>query len=179
MLPENVAFKLAPEEYVVMQIHYKNPFKEPDHSGVTAKISSIQPKYFAGIYLLWRFSLNIPAGVPETSGDMNCRWNQNIPLNIFAFRPHAHSLGKRIIGMKTDGKTRESKIIADGDPQKPQAFYPLKDIVTIKPGDSLFARCTYDSTAKARSTQIGKPYFHWMYVLDLDIAILVRGKFTI
>lgn len=155
VLPENVAFKLAPEEYVVMQIHYKNPFKEPDHSGVTAKISSIQPKYFAGIYLLWRFSLNIPAGVPETSGDMNCKWNQNIPLNIFAFRPHAHSLGKRIIGMKTDGKTRESKIIADGDPQKPQAFYPLKDIVTIKPGDSLFARCTYDSTAKARSTQIG------------------------
>ena len=62
VLPENVAFKLAPEEYVVMQIHYKNPFKEPDHSGVTAKISSIQPKYFAGIYLLWRFSLNIPAG---------------------------------------------------------------------------------------------------------------------
>ena len=101
MLPENVAFKLAPEEYVVMQIHYKNPFKEPDHSGVTAKISSIQPKYFAGIYLLWRFSLNIPAGVPETSGDMNCRWNQNIPLNIFAFRPHAHSLGKRIIGKDT------------------------------------------------------------------------------
>ena len=110
---------------------------------------------------------------------MNCKWNQNIPLNIFAFRPHAHSLGKRIIGMKTDGKTRESKIIADGDPQKPQAFYPLKDVVTIKPGDSLFARCTYDSTAKARSTQIGKPYFHWMYILDLDIAILVRGKFTI
>ena len=61
--------------------------------------------------------------------------------------------------MKTDGETRESKIIADGDPQKPQAFYPLKDIVTIKPGDSLFARCTYDSTSKARSTQIGKPFF--------------------
>ena len=64
-----------------------------------------------------------------------------------------------IIGMKTDGETRESKIIADGDPQKPQAFYPLKEIVTIKPGDSLFARCTYDSTSKTRSTQIGKPFF--------------------
>ena len=34
------------------------------------------------------------------------------------FRPHAHSLGKRIIGMKTDGNTHESNIIADGDPQK-------------------------------------------------------------
>ena len=64
-----------------------------------------------------------------------------------------------LIGMKTDGETRESKIIADGDPQKPQAFYPLKDIVTIKPGDSLFARCTYDSTSKSRSTNIGKPFF--------------------
>ena len=32
---------------------------------------------------------------------MNCKWNQNIPLNIFAFRPHAHSLGKRIIGKDT------------------------------------------------------------------------------
>ena len=68
-------------------------------------------------------------------------------------------LSSFLIGMKTDGKTRESKIIADGDPQKPQAFYPLKDIVTIKPGDSLFARCTYDSTSKSRSTNIGKPFF--------------------
>ena len=68
-------------------------------------------------------------------------------------------LSSLILGMKTDGETRESKIIADGDPQKPQAFYPLKSIVTIKPGDSLFARCTYDSTSKAISTQIGKPFF--------------------
>ena len=72
------------------------------------------------------------------------------------FRPHAHSLGKRIIGMKTDGTTHESKIIADGDPQKPQAFYPLKEVVTIKPGDSLFARCTYDSTSSGKTTRIGK-----------------------
>merc|ERR1711962_406757 len=155
LLPKDVAFKLAPDEYVVMQIHYKNPFNEPDHSGVTAKISSIQPKYYAGIYLLWRFNLNIPPNKPEVSGDMNCAWKQDIPLYIFAFRPHAHALGKRIIGMKTDKNTKESTIIADGDPQKPQAFYPLKDIINIQPGDSLFARCTYDSTGKNKYTNIG------------------------
>ena len=77
-------------------------------------------------------------------------------LFLFPFRPHAHALGKRIIGMKTDKNTKESTIIADGDPQKPQAFYPLKDIINIQPGDSLFARCTYDSTGKNKYTNIGK-----------------------
>ena len=50
--------------------------------------------------------------------------------------------------MKTDGTTRKSTLIADGDPQKPQAFYPLNDVVTVTKDDNLFARCTFDSTSK-------------------------------
>ena len=41
---------------------------------------------YTGIYLLWRFNLNIPPNKPEVSGDMNCAWKQDIPLYIFAFR---------------------------------------------------------------------------------------------
>ena len=154
-LPEGVAFKLAPDEFIVMQIHYANQFTEPDHTSVTVKVSSKKPKYYAGIYLLWMGYLVIPPGLEKVKGDTNCVSNIDPPLHIFAFRPHAHSLGRQIIGMKTDGVTKESKIIANGDPQKPQAFYPLDEIVTVKKGDNLFARCVFNSMEKSTTTHIG------------------------
>ena len=54
ILPDNVAFKLEPNDFIVLQIHYANQFEEPDHTSVTLKVSSKKPKYFAGIYILWK-----------------------------------------------------------------------------------------------------------------------------
>ena len=45
--------------------------------------------------------------------------------------------------------------IAKGNPQWPQAFYPMKELQTVDPGEFLTARCTYDSTGRDRDTQIG------------------------
>lgn len=154
-LPEDVAFKIAQDELIVLQIHYANEFQDPDHTSVTVKISQDKPKFFAGIYLLWLNYLVIPPGKTETKGDMNCFFTQETPFHIFAYRPHAHELGRKVIGMLTDETTQNSQIIANGDPQKPQAFYPLSEIKTMKKGDNIFARCVYDSTSKKIVTRIG------------------------
>ena len=98
-LPEGVAFKLAPDEFIVMQIHYANPFPEPDYTSVTLKVSTQKPKFYAGIYLLWSGYLKIEPKTPKTNCDMNCVSNISPDLHIFAFRPHAHSLGRKVIGM--------------------------------------------------------------------------------
>lgn len=154
-LPPDVAFKIAPDEVLVMQIHYANQFSEPDHTSVTVRLDSKKPKYFAGIYLLWSMYLPIPPGKSQVKGDMSCISTIDPPLHIFAFRPHAHSLGRRIIGIKKDGQSQQSQIIANGDPQKPQAFYPLDQEVVVEKGDTLFARCIYDSTKQSKMTYIG------------------------
>jgi len=45
--------------------------------------------------------------------------------------------------------------IARGDPQKPQTFYMMSDIQEVQNGDYLSARCTYNTTMKDKTTNIG------------------------
>ena len=77
-----------------MQIHYAIKFSEPDHTSITVKMTSKKPKYFAGIYLLVKGWFPIPPGKKESNADINCRINADPPLHVFAFRPHAHTLGR-------------------------------------------------------------------------------------
>ena len=77
-----------------MQIHYAIKFTEPDHTSITVKMTSRKPKYFAGIYLLVKGWFPIPPGKKENNADINCRINIDPPLHVFAFRPHAHTLGR-------------------------------------------------------------------------------------
>ena len=46
--------------------------------------------------------------------------------------------------------------LARGNPQWPQAFYPLKRVIEIHQGDYVHARCTFDSTGRNRTTRIGE-----------------------
>ena len=57
-------------------------------------MTSKKPKYFAGIYLLVKGWFPIPPGKKESNADINCRINADPPLHVFAFRPHAHTLGR-------------------------------------------------------------------------------------
>ena len=60
---------------------------------------------------------------------------------MFAFRVHAHSHGD----VNTAYRVRDDEWIqlAKGDPQWPQAFYPVDQPIDIKDGDSLLGICTY------------------------------------
>jgi len=49
--------------------------------------------------------------------DMECRIGEGIhPFHPFAFRTHAHNLGKAMWGYKIDGKTQEWTKIGAQDP---------------------------------------------------------------
>ena len=84
----------------------------------------------------------------------NMKYEKNIiaPLIIILFvRTHAHSLGSVISGYAFNEKSNEYRQIAKGSPQWPQAFYPMKQLQTVKPGEYLAARCTYNSTTRDKA----------------------------
>ena len=45
--------------------------------------------------------------------------------------------------------------LGKGNPQWPQAFYPMEGAFTIKQGDYVAARCTFDASERDRNTKIG------------------------
>ena len=60
-----------------------------------------------------------------------------------------------MLGLIQDSSKSHTDLFAVGDPQKPQAFYPLNETITVNPGDTLFARCVYNSMDRSKVTYIG------------------------
>ena len=103
-----------------------------------------------------RSYLNIPANTPTVHGDVNCRVPSPVPLHLFAYRTHAHALSPVITGYVYNEAGHQYREIARGSPQWPQAFYPMKQVQTVRPGDDILAaRCTYNSTGVDHATNIG------------------------
>ena len=87
-------------------------------------------------------------------GDINCELRGNLsPITLFAYRPHTHAHGTVITGYRY----RDNNLIeiARGNPQKPQTFYPMQNKVTVRNGDFLAARCTFNTTLEDGRIYIG------------------------
>ncbi|XP_053406046.1 peptidyl-glycine alpha-amidating monooxygenase-like isoform X2 [Mercenaria mercenaria] len=140
-------------KYIVIQIHYAQPLKGKDSSGIRLYTTRQRQPYISGIYLLLAYDVTIPRNTPKFHVDSSCRFNWDDSIVPFGYRTHAHSLCRVISGYKV--KDREYEMIGKGNPQWPQAFYPVKNHVVINPGDILAARCTYNSTGRYRATEIG------------------------
>ena len=54
-----------------------------------------------------------------------------------------------------DDQTGKLEEIARGNPQWPQAFYGMERVFDVENDDWLFARCTFDSSGRNRTTHIG------------------------
>ena len=52
------------------------------------------------------------------------------------FLIHGTFISQRIIGVKKSGGDKSLELFAEGDPLKPQAFYPLENTVTLQRGMS-------------------------------------------
>jgi len=148
-LPKNVGFGIGDNFKIrsfVMQIHYKNAMKpkETDCSGITMVATRKPQKYYAGIYLIGSSDIYVPPH-GKGYGIGSCVNDVNAKLNVFAFRTHAHGLGKVVTAYRVrDGK---SKMIGKGDPLWPEAFYKrVGDVITLQRGDKLMARCDYVSS---------------------------------
>ncbi|CAD5116877.1 DgyrCDS5721 [Dimorphilus gyrociliatus] len=179
-MPPNVGFHVGgktPVSYIVMQIHYKHPIDKSqpgDKSGVKLKMTTKPQKFLAGIYILMRYLFTIPAHSSGVHSDVSCRYSGNSKLYPFAFRVHAHSLG-RVISAYQYNDTGWHKL-GKGNPQWPQAFYPINENLVIKPGDRLVARCTFDARNRNTDTHIGSTHndemcnFYLMYYTPATVG---------
>ncbi|RXG51912.1 Peptidyl-glycine alpha-amidating monooxygenase A [Armadillidium vulgare] len=119
--------------------------------------TDIKQKYKAGIFLLGSGFVDIPPLTPKTHADSNCEVGstESAAINIFGYRVHAHTLGSVITGYKYNPKSKELIEIVKGNPQWPQAFYPMESILKVEPYEILHVRCTYNSTTRNRHTFMG------------------------
>ena len=67
-------------------------------------------------------------------------------MKPFSFRVHTHGKGVLVTGYKYNPQTEEMIEFVRGDPQLPQAFYPVTNNVTFQQGDYIISRCTFNTT---------------------------------
>ena len=92
-------------------------------------------------------------------GDMNCKITQP-KFHPFAFRTHSHAFGTVTTGYKYSPRTGQMTEFARGNPQWPQAFYPVKTDITFEPGDYIIGRCSYNTTGVNREVRIFYLFSH-------------------
>ncbi|BFY98917.1 hypothetical protein BsWGS_01957 [Bradybaena similaris] len=151
-LPEDVSFEVGqdtPIKYLVLQVHYKNvtkflsPQNGDDSSGLTLQATHVPTTKQAGVYLMLTDGY-IPAHTVEYF-ESACNMEEDIEIVPFAFRTHAHTLGRVISGYRIrGGKWTE---IGRKDPRLPEMFYNVTNPgITVRRGDILAVRCTMENT---------------------------------
>ncbi|KAG8189106.1 hypothetical protein JTE90_028649 [Oedothorax gibbosus] len=162
-LPPDVGFLVngnSSIHYLILQIHYANPLPEgvTDNSGLKLHLTTQRQRYVTGIKLLLANMAQIPARTPLYHVDSNCKYEENYPIHPFAYRVHTHKLGTVVTGyyLHSTNRTFNSwTLLAKGNPQWPQAFYPMERKHTITTEDVMAARCTYNSTDMNHPVNIG------------------------
>ncbi|XP_071794148.1 peptidyl-glycine alpha-amidating monooxygenase B-like [Asterias amurensis] len=177
LIPSGVGFHVGGSsglKYFTLQIHYGEwshlKGMAPDHSGVSMYMTYMPQPYAGGVYLLGASSMSIPPGVTNYHADVACAYRDPIPIYPFAFRTHAHELSTVISGYRI--RQGEWALLGKGNPQWPQAFYPMEQTFEIRQGDYLAARCTYNSLTRHTATHAGATAndemcnFYMMYYTD-------------
>ncbi|CAG5117728.1 unnamed protein product, partial [Candidula unifasciata] len=141
-LPEDVSFEVGqdtPIKYLVLQVHYKNvtkflsPQNGDDSSGLTLQVTNVPTSKQAGVYLMDTDGY-IPAHSIEYF-ETACNFDEDAEIVPFAYRTHAHALGRVISGYRIrDGEWTE---IGRKDPRLPEMFYNATNQMTIRKGDIL------------------------------------------
>jgi len=148
-LPKNVGIEIGQRANVrtlVLQIHYHDAMKPEvkDCSGLSVKITRKRQTKFAGVYLLAATKISIPPHQSATSQPVSCLNSYKSKLNVFAFRTHAHDLGRVITAYRV--RNNKYTMIGKGNPLWPEAFYKrVGGDVILQPGDKLLMRCDYRS----------------------------------
>ncbi|XP_063151457.1 peptidyl-glycine alpha-amidating monooxygenase isoform X2 [Candoia aspera] len=180
-LPKGVGFKVGGEmgsKYFVLQVHYGDvsAFKDKhkDCSGVTLHLTNQKQPLIAGMYLMMSMDTVIPPGEKVVNADIACHYKM-YPMHPFAYRVHTHHLGKVVSGYRVrDGQWSP---IGRQSPQLPQAFYPVENLVEIKYGDILAARCVFTGEGRSSETYIGGTArdemcnFYIMYYMEAKYAV--------
>eukprot|EP00468_Gymnochlora_sp_CCMP2014_P013617 CAMPEP_0167746988 /NCGR_PEP_ID=MMETSP0110_2-20121227/4022_1 /TAXON_ID=629695 /ORGANISM="Gymnochlora sp., Strain CCMP2014" /LENGTH=801 /DNA_ID=CAMNT_0007631821 /DNA_START=111 /DNA_END=2516 /DNA_ORIENTATION=- len=159
--PTGVGFPLGKSTskgYVVLQVHYKDPIPlnlPPDRSGVTIQFSKTMidnPISSAGMLMMVHESFAIPPREKSTLIPMECCYDSPTELEGFAYRVHAHHLGR---SNKFKSYHLNETYEFSRSPQKPQIFVSIDKKMTIKPKTLLRGSCDYDSSNRSMYTYVG------------------------
>ncbi|VDN01888.1 unnamed protein product [Thelazia callipaeda] len=157
-LPRDVAFSVGHEtdsvKYLVMQVHYAQPFigKVLDYSGITIHMVDEKPLNLAAV-LLFVSGTPIPPGLAHYQTNMSCLFKSETPIHPFAFRTHTHGMGRVVSAFYKHSD--EWIMIGKRNPQWPQLFEPIKANLTIVNDDLIAATCVYDSSSQKSVVQMG------------------------
>ena len=158
-LPKDVGFVIGANEidYLQIQVHYRTVITTPDQTQLLLKITSDQLPNSAGVFLMASDKVVIPANAKTIIGNVSCLYTDNSELHPFAYRTHAHMLGKVLSAYVVHGSNWTQ--IGKGNPNWPQAFWPVtnSDIV-IQKGDYLVAKCVYSSEGHHSDVRIGSTH---------------------
>jgi len=159
-MPKGVGFAVGKNtgiNYIVMQVHYARALKknEKDYSGIGIHMTRSRVKHSAEIYMLGSGEAKIPPRSIGFHANFACRYRRPYDMVPFAYRTHAHSTGRVISGYRV--RRGKWKLIGIGNPQLPQAFYPIppKERTVVHKGDIIAGRCTYDTPHRNRWTIMG------------------------
>ncbi|KAF6039893.1 PAM [Bugula neritina] len=188
-LPPDVGYHIGGHSgvnYIVMQVHYARALTKddpPDQSGIALYTSTIKPNFTQGIFLMAADFGHIPPKKTAAHLDVSCYFKSSKTIHPFAFRTHAHSLSTVISAYKRPAGHPQAKWeeLGKGNPQWPQAFYPMKTKHTIQYNDIVVARCVYNSTSRDTDTHVGSKHtdemcnFYMMYYTKGEAEYLQCG----
>lgn len=156
-LPDDIGFVVGGNtvaKYFVLQIHFKNPSPGvPVPVGLHITLKPGTPEKYVGMMLMIGINFNIPPKIPEYHVTLSCDFNYAEDVHFFAYRTHAHYLGREITGTLTHDS--QNSTIALRSAQQPQTFLMMDKAIDVRTGDRLTADCKYDSMKKNTPTGVG------------------------
>lgn len=174
-LPKDVGFVIGANaiDYLQIQVHYRTVITTPDQTQLLMKVTSDQLPNSAGVLLMSSNNVVIPANAKRIIGNVSCLYSDISELHPFAFRTHAHTLGRVLSAYVVHGSNWTQ--IGKGNPNWPQAFWPVTNNgVVIQKNDFLVAKCVYSSEGYESDVHIGSTHndemcnFYIMYYQSSD-----------
>jgi hypothetical protein len=156
-MPKNSGFVVGGDseiQHFVVQQHFMMaaPNGLPKPTGISMVYKSGLPQKYAGIFILAVDSFTVPGDQKAVNVNTKCKVTSKQPIDLIAYRTHAHDIGKLVTGRQND------KVIVKHSPQIPQSFNEFQSAITVNPGDKMDVTCTYDSSKRHRITNVGSTH---------------------
>lgn len=147
LVPEGTAFKVAPGEKIVLQVHYHPTGKaEVDQTKIGLYTSKVPVTH--EMYLKWMLNplVSIPAGAKEHKISFASRIGDDV--KVYGVMPHMHLLGKSMKAWATlpDGTEKPLIHVADWDFNW-QLNYLYKEPLRLPKGTVIHMEAIYDNSS--------------------------------
>ena len=144
--PEGMSWRLYPKTDLVIQVHMQPTGKpEPIQASIGLYFTDEPPQKYPTKIGLRSIEIDIPPGVEDYQ--IRDEFELPIDLTILAVAPHAHYLGKEMVGQVVlpDGTTETILSIKEWDPNW-QREYRFRVPIDVPAGTRLVQQFTYDNS---------------------------------